>query len=285
MNWDANGRPRKPDFLGIGAQKAGTTWMSQMLSQHPEIWAPPFKEVQFFNHRFVPEHRSWMPWHFKRARLSIQKRYDAKGRQMPPEMATYLDRITRQPMFTNHWYKQVFAPAPRGTKALDVTPEYSTLPEEGVDFIKNFLPDAKFVYIIRHPVDRAISQLKMNLSRAGRRPSSVDEWLTEVADPVLTDRGDYQTYVPRWNARFGPDRMLYLPFGMIARDPLGFLRRVETFLGLQPFEYRDVGKKVFASDNGLVVPDQARAALRARLEPQFAFLDDAFGHEFTAQFR
>ncbi|MFT4014929.1 MAG: sulfotransferase [Paracoccus sp. (in: a-proteobacteria)] len=285
MNWDPEGKPRKPDFLGIGAQKAGTTWLSQMLSQHPEIWTPPFKEVQFFNHRFNEEHRAWLPWHYKRGRQNIEKRFALRGEEVPPAMTAYLDRITREPMFTNHWYKQVFAPAPRGTRSIDITPEYSTLPEEGVDFVAKFLPDAKFIYIIRHPVDRAISQLKMNLTRKGRSPQSVEDWLREIEDPVLTDRGDYQTYVPRWNARFGPDRMLYLPFGMIGRDPLAFLRRVEGFLGLTPFAYRDMSKKVFASAKGLSVPDKARAALRAKLEPQFAFLDDTFGKSFTAQFR
>ena len=89
----------------------------------------------------------------------------------------------------------------------------------------------------------------------------------------------------RWNARFGADRMLYLPFGRIARDPLGLLRQVETFLGLPPHDYRDTGRKVFASDNSLVVPDKARAALRAKLEPQFAFLEETFGRAFTSQFR
>ena len=285
MNWDPNGKPSKPDFLGIGAQKAGTTWLSQMLGQHPQIWTPPFKEVQFFNHRFVEEHRQWLPWHYKRAKLNLQKRYDAKGEDMPEELGNYLERVTREPMFTNHWYKTVFAPAPEGTRTLDVTPEYSTLPAEGVDFVAKFLPEAKFIYIIRHPVDRAISQLKMNLVRGRRKPASVEDWLAEVEDPVLTDRGDYQTYVPRWNAHFGPDRLLYLPFGLIARDPLGVLRKVETFLGLEAHDYRDMGKKVFASDRSLSVPDVARARLREKLEPQFDFLDQTFGKEFTAQFR
>lgn len=285
MNWDPNGKPRKPDFLGIGAQKAGTTWLSQMLGQHPDIWTPPFKEVQFFNHRYVEEHRKWLPWHFRRAKLNIARRYENRGEPLPAELARYLDRVTREPMFTNHWYKLVFAPAPASAHPIDVTPEYSTLPEEGVEFIAKFLPNAKFVYIVRHPVDRAVSQLKMNLTRARRKPKTVDAWLAEIEDPVLMDRGDYMTYVPRWNAHFGPDRLLYLPFGMIARDPLGFLRRVESFFGLRPHDYRDVGKKVFASDGSLAVPDAARKRLREKLEPQFAFLDQQFGRAFTAQFR
>lgn len=285
MNWDPEGKPRKPDFLGIGAQKAGTTWLSQMLGQHPDIWTPPFKEVQFFNHRFVEEHRKWLPWHFRRGRQNIEKRWTARGEEVPADMVRYLDRIAREPMFTNHWYKLVFAPAPAGMKTIDVTPEYSTLPAEGVDFVAKFLPHAKLVYIIRHPVDRAISQLKMNLTRARRKPRTVEDWLAEVEDPVLMDRGDYLNYVPRWNAHFGPDRLLYLPFGMIARDPSGFLRRVESFLDLRPHDYRDLNKKVFASDNTLVVPDKARARLREKLEPQFAFIEQTFGPEFARQFR
>lgn len=285
MNWDPEGKPRKPDFLGIGAQKAGTTWLSQMLDQRPDIWTPPFKEVQFFNHRYVEEHRKWLPWHYRRAKINLHKRWEARGEGMPPAMARYLERITREPMFTNHWYKQVFAPTPAGAHSIDVTPEYSTLPEEGVEFVANFLPQAKFIYIIRHPVDRAISQLKMNLTRARRRPKSVADWLAEVEDPVLLDRGDYLTYVPRWNAHFGPDRLLYLPFGMIAADPPGFLRRVEDFLGLSAFDYRNPGSKVFAAPDGLSVPAEARARLRAKLEPQFGFLEDRFGADFTRQFR
>ncbi|SMG08623.1 sulfotransferase family protein [Paracoccus sp. J56] len=285
MNWDPEGKPRKPDFLCIGAQKAGTTWLSQMLSQHPGVWTPPFKEAQFFNHRFIEEHRKWLPWHFRRSRQNIEKRWTSRGQEVPAEVVSYMDRVTRQPMFTNHWYKLVFAPAPAGTKAIDVTPEYSTLPQEGVDFVAKFLPRAKFVYIIRHPVDRAISQLKMNLTRKGRKPATVEEWLQEVEDPVLMQRGDYLNYVPRWSGHFGPDQLLYLPFGRIARDPLGVLRQIEDFFGLNPHDYRDMGKKVFASGHALVVPDKARARLREKLEPQFEFLERQFGPEFVSQFR
>lgn len=36
-------------FLGIGAQKAGTTWLYKMLSCHPELWFPLGKEAHFWN--------------------------------------------------------------------------------------------------------------------------------------------------------------------------------------------------------------------------------------------
>ncbi|WP_350214755.1 sulfotransferase domain-containing protein [Algiphilus sp.] len=36
-------------FLGIGAQKAGTTWLYQNLQRHPEISFPGGKEMHFWN--------------------------------------------------------------------------------------------------------------------------------------------------------------------------------------------------------------------------------------------
>jgi len=36
-------------FLGIGAQKAGTTWLYHMLRQHPDIEFPAGKELHFWN--------------------------------------------------------------------------------------------------------------------------------------------------------------------------------------------------------------------------------------------
>ena len=38
-----------PDFLGIGAQKAGTTWLHTNLRPHPQIWMPPIKELHYLD--------------------------------------------------------------------------------------------------------------------------------------------------------------------------------------------------------------------------------------------
>lgn len=44
---------RLPDFLGIGAQKAGSAWLEQNLRAHPEVFLPQgFKEARFFDIRF-----------------------------------------------------------------------------------------------------------------------------------------------------------------------------------------------------------------------------------------
>jgi len=50
----SNLMPSFPDFLVIGAQKAGTTWLFQNLRMHPQVWLPPEKEIHFFD--FPPPH-------------------------------------------------------------------------------------------------------------------------------------------------------------------------------------------------------------------------------------
>ena len=41
-----------PDFIGIGAQKSGTTWLYKNMLEHPEIFLPKIKEIHFFDWYF-----------------------------------------------------------------------------------------------------------------------------------------------------------------------------------------------------------------------------------------
>ena len=41
--------PVKPDFLIIGAQKCGTTWLWHILDQHPGTDLKNKKEIQYFS--------------------------------------------------------------------------------------------------------------------------------------------------------------------------------------------------------------------------------------------
>lgn len=280
---DPAGQPRKPGALCIGAQKAGTSWLAQMLGQHPQIWIPPFKEVQYFNHLFIPGHQKWIGWHYRHKPQEIRDRHAKRGIPLPPELDAYLQGITQGRMFHNHWYKRVFAPAPAVAMPMDFTPEYSTLPDEGVDYVAKFLPKARIIYLIRHPVDRAVSQLRMNLQREKRTPATLADWMAEIGNPVLHDRGDYAAYLPRWQARY-PD-MLVLPFGQIARDPQGVMDRVEAYLGIGPWVYSHITDKVFANRNPLRPPPEAVAALAERMAPQLAFLEERFGADFLAETR
>jgi hypothetical protein len=281
--FDPEGEPRKPGALCIGAQKAGTSWLAQMLGQHPQIWIPPFKEVQYFNYLHIAGHQKWIGWHYRNKPQEIRDRHKARDVPMPQALDDYLTGITSGKMFHNQWYKRVFAPAPAHATPMDFTPEYSTLPPEGVADVAKLLPRARVIYLVRHPVDRAISQLRMNLRRQKRQPATVADWLAELDNPELFDRGDYASYIPRWRAHY-PD-MLILPFGDIATDPGFVLEKIEDYLGIGPMLYENMSNKVFANPDGLMPPPELRQELEARMAPQLDFLRDQMGDDFVSKIR
>jgi len=53
--------PARPDFLGIGAQKAGTTWLYENLKRHPAIAFPSEKEIHFWDEEYKSggDKQSW----------------------------------------------------------------------------------------------------------------------------------------------------------------------------------------------------------------------------------
>ena len=283
LAWDDSGKGRKPLIVGIGAQKAGTSWLAQMLGQHPRVWLTPFKEVQYFNHLYIPEHRHWIDWHYRNKPKEIRDRYARRGEPVPDALNRYLNRVsTSKNRYTNPWYRWIFQPAPQHAKPMEVTPEYSQLPEEGVAHVAEWLDETRFLYLIRDPVARAVSQMKMNVSRRRIRPQTLEDWLAEAAVPVLDERGDYAAYIPRWERHAGA-RLLCLPYGRIARDPLGLLAEVGTFCGIGAWEYDRAERKVFEGPKTISVPDEAVALLRGRLAPQYDFLRQHFGEAFLAE--
>lgn len=50
---------RWPDFLVIGAQKAGTTWLWKQLRTHPQVRIPPKKEIHFFDREILSKSLHW----------------------------------------------------------------------------------------------------------------------------------------------------------------------------------------------------------------------------------
>lgn len=84
--------PRLPDFLGIGAQKSGTTWLHTQLKAHPDLFLPEEKEVHYFD------------WHFHEPLGSYGRRFEPAGDRiageitpgyaiLPPERIRFVARI------------------------------------------------------------------------------------------------------------------------------------------------------------------------------------------------
>ena len=44
-----NKQDNRPDFIGVGTERAGTSWLFSMIAHHPGSWVPPLKELHFLD--------------------------------------------------------------------------------------------------------------------------------------------------------------------------------------------------------------------------------------------
>lgn len=278
-----------PDFLCIGAQKAGTTWLDRMLRQHPRVFLPPMKEVHFYDFLYIPEHRGWI-------RTSFQKHVDRqeqgkgigrllKGREKGTDaFAGYFARLAALPRRQDTWYEAVFDhPDAEGKRRGEITPAYSILPAEGIAHVRATNPAMRLLYIVRDPVDRALSHLRMAAARRGR-PGIELIWLEDERPELLEAalaRSAYRENIARWEAVFPPEQMLYLPFARIRTAPEALLRQVEGFLGLAPHAYEGLADSVHKTAPVEVDP-AVTALLEERLAGERAWLAARFGDAHAA---
>jgi hypothetical protein len=161
-----------------------------------------------------------------------------------------------------------------------MTPEYSTIPEEGIRYLRSLLGAVRIIYLIRSPLSRALSQLRMNISRQVRGAMTEADWLSMADQWDIYNRGDYQSYVPRWKAHFAAEDILFLPYGRLAQDPAGLMREVEAFLGVAPHDYPRIAERVHETRR-IEVPKSIVRHLEERLGGQVEFLVSEFGADFA----
>jgi hypothetical protein len=229
-----------PNFLVIGAQKAGTTWLDRNLRCHPQIWLPPEKEIHYFDlPRPLPfaalllapvrAARSWT-----KARL---ERDYAKVKAGEQSLSWYL-RYYFLPR-TQSWYRSLFKPGP-GQICGESTPRYATLPDATVEKIHRMMPDLKLIYLLRDPIDRMWSDLAMFQRRrfGGRGLRRAD---AKTMRRFLAERGNlahscYADNLERWQKLF-PAQQIFTGFQEEIRDnPEDLLHRIFVFLGVDPAE-------------------------------------------------
>jgi hypothetical protein len=133
-----------PNFLLIGAAKAGTSSMYSYLALHPEIYMSKNKEPQFF------AYEGWQP--------------DYCG---PGDADAAANRLS----VTNlKDYQDLFREVNQEKAIGEASTHYLYTPEASKR-IKHYIPDAKLIAILRNPVDRAYSAY-LHLRRDGREPLS-----------------------------------------------------------------------------------------------------------------
>lgn len=276
-----------PDFLCIGAQKAGTSWLYKVLQEHPQIYMPPINELHFFD-RIGTEDRSMRYRHHQLAHKMIAKE-KANGDDADADRIRYLERIVSHDTVSVDWYRETFSwPVADGVRKGDITPSYLELSDPEVAYARELLGPAKLILIIRRPLDRQLSQLRMWAYRqeGDRVPQNEGEWMRLYRQMSKRERrGAYSEGIARWQSHFGQQNLLVLPFGMLKFDPRGMLDKIEDFLGIERLaDYRYMTSKVHVTQK-LDIPESVVARAAGKIAAENEYLITTFGEAFFEQTR
>lgn len=252
-----------PDFLCIGTQKAGTSWLHHMLRGHSSFWVPPVKELQFFNNYFAPNSLPWAG----RSRLDRAKgliSYHIACEVVDWEVIRAAALIAQEDVNLN-WYHSIFDFAPSDRIKGEITPEYTLLKQEEIRVLAGLYPNLRIVFGMREPVSRAVSAIRMFLSHEGfnetHSPRDYEEraiGMARYSDNII--RSAYRTVLERWASAFSADRIFCYDYDYISSEPMTVLSGLCRFFGVDCSEFRNnpcvrihPGTRLELSDNVVAV--------------------------------
>ncbi|HYO47627.1 MAG TPA: sulfotransferase, partial [Gemmatimonadota bacterium] len=228
-----------PHFLGIGAQKAATTWLDRCLRVHPGLWLPPIKELHYFTHRRedlrpgVTGRLLGTDWVNQRLRRILGRRLLSDVRFLDLAGLRWDLRFFLGSR-SDAWYRSLFQDgSPRLTG--EITPEYSSLSAEEVGRVREAFPHLKLLYMMRDPIDRAWSQIRM-IARRRRWPLATmpEETALELArDSVVLVRSGYRSTLENWGLHFPPDQFFVAFLEDVQSSPRELLFDLFRFLGVE----------------------------------------------------
>ncbi len=244
------------DILCIGTQKAGTSWLHTMCNIHPKTYSFPNRRPITSTNKEA-HFFDWNPY---------------KG----------VD-----------WYRELLTPGAPGKLSMDFTPEYSILTRGHVKLCRTVSPSAKVFYILRDPVARAISALRMHYmwqDSGDEKPGEIkfdDKFLKIFQEARIVNFSGYVASVSLWR-EFYPDLNI-LKYEDSLKDPRKFISGVWQTIGLDWKDLDSEREKLFEEKlvtrvwetKKYTVDDKVVDYLNTVLRPHKEFAERELGFKFN----
>ena len=202
---DAGGQPTL--VLGVGAQKAGTTWLHRYLESSPAFAAGFRKEYHVFDTIDVPS----AAWSRDRAiTLAEQALTDLKEGLPADAEVLHLLSMCGNPTYYYDYFSALLRRDPRRRVTADITPAYALLSEPRFREIRQEFGERGVrtvpVFVMRDPVERIWSQARMQHQRADAATGSAEDLVRQrYADEAFAARSEYHRTIDALDAAFGED--------------------------------------------------------------------------------
>lgn len=238
-------------LYGLGATKAGTTWLYRYLHDHPQCAMPAVKEAHYWD-TFDAERCEKQVVNF---RVRLREMRAAKERAQDEGLGWQVANLDRRinemkgliavlegDRADDSAYAAWLTEG-RDAKVIgDITPNYATLSDEALARMRDLSPQSKFLFLIRDPLDRLWSHIRMQARRQRQAHEEYEKKSNNILYRILNrgqethilERGDYPKIIRKLR-RVIPDGRLLIQFAEDLFTPEG-LARLCAFLGIKQVE-------------------------------------------------
>lgn len=206
-----------PDFLVVGAAKAGTTSLYHFLAQHGSLYMPATKEPRFFS--FAHQDH-------------VNLVHPVTGARIEGVVASL------------QGYLELFAGCPEGRLCGEASTQYLYDGEKAIANMRALyggrLGDVAIIMVLRNPVERAWSNYVMHRNAGAENLPPEEALAPETCARRMREGwpagydylgyGMYAGQVQAWQRHF--PRVLVLLHEDLDADPAGTMRRIFDFLGV-----------------------------------------------------
>lgn len=210
-------KTKLPNFLIIGAPKAGTTSLYRYIQSHPQVFMPKEKEPHFF---------------------SFEGR--TTGFDGPGQAKFMKKRVTR---FED--YKKLFSLVNDEIAIGEASTSYLYVPD-AAKRIKQYIPETKIIAVLRQPVDRAFSNYLHHYCNGG-------ETILDFTEAIQAEQsrqennwspfwqyksiGFYYQHLKRYFNLFEKEKLRIYLYEDLIQNPSQTLQDVFNFLGVDSSLY------------------------------------------------
>jgi len=140
-------------------------------------------------------------------------------------------------------YEQLFSGAGEESYIGESSTHYTKLPlfDGVVDRIKDYNANAKFIYIMRHPIERTISHYFHSMRNMQGFGETRDILAAIAKEPIYTAYSDYAYQLTPYYNAFGRDNIFTLVFEEFKENPQKSLNAIYQWLEVAPFIHEHTG--------------------------------------------
>jgi hypothetical protein len=294
----------KTFFVGLGAPKCGTSWLSDYLSKHPEVLMSPIWELRYFNQTIrntkaqVAEAATPFLQQLERVTAMLPKNF-RRGKKRNMRLDQIEGLVDRLRMFNSseaylEMFRKRIGPAHRVFG--EHSPAYCTLGEDGFEAIRATHSPVRVIFIMRDPVDRHWSHVWFQLQPKRKKnqnqlaveekirsdPEEIFERLSKTLSGSMLKRGRYDLTLQAMDKVFAPHEMLVLFYEELFTTST--IERIAAFLRISAKEAR-FEKRVNANGKKAELDASHAAVIRDAYAPVYQYCRDRFGRAVPASWR